>query len=77
MLNQFNLICEFALFLYHAGIVRVLNALQKQEQVLLTTLITNRFGETGAVSVHIHTGISGVSPLPRKRKQSGEILLSL
>lgn len=33
-LNQFNLIWDFALFLYHAKMMRDLNPLQKQTQLL-------------------------------------------
>lgn len=33
-LNRFNLIWEFALFLYHAKMMRDLNPLQKQKQLL-------------------------------------------
>lgn len=50
-LNQFNLICEFASFLYQAKITRVLPPVQKQQWYLLGKKITTRFGETGAVSM--------------------------
>lgn len=61
-LNQFNLICEFASFLYQAKITRVLPPLQKQQRYLLGKKITTRFGETGAVSVSTCTLESGTFP---------------
>jgi len=62
LLNQFNLICEFALFLYHTEIVRALTPLQKQQHCLLMKRLTGRLGETGAISLPACTWERGTSP---------------
>lgn len=60
--NQFNLIWEFTLFLYHAKMMRDLNPLQNQKQLLWRKWITIPFGQPEAVLMCTRAVGSGTFP---------------